>query len=255
MPFNGGFNHFLQSVLSLPSKAFQGLCRVANKVRCVPGAAREMGGPDLLSSCNGHNTAKLGNAVTFSRPQVEGIRRLSGQEPIEGQEVGAGEVGDVDKIADSGPIRRVEVIPENVKDSPRIRRFDSERYEMGFRHMDLPDVPPTPGGVEIPEVDVGKIVGRIEVRVKALRDEFGGSVRANGVFGHILGDLAVLRPVDGAGGRKDEVPIPSLKHGLGHAQAPGDVVTVVKRWNTYRFPNVSFPRQVDNPNRSEIPHD
>ena len=127
-------------------------------------------------------------------------------EGVESEQVGAGQVADVDVIANAGAVWRGVV---GAKDGEvrtfALRDLQGQRNEMGFGMVIFALVAGRASGVEITETSVAQSVDAMEPGEHLLDEEFGFAVSIGGMegVGFFDGD-AVWSAVECGGGRKNE---------------------------------------------------
>jgi len=203
-PGVGVRDHVFEAVLGFPAEHAAGEVVGCDEARGVAGPARADGvwdGADDLFD----GRDDLADAMAFAGPEIDDGRAIA----FEGGEVGFGEVGDVDVVANAGSVRGRVVVSEDGEGRPESHGGeDGEGDEVLFGFVVFAEVAVGvgPGCVEVPEGDGFDSVGLGVAVEEPLDDEFGFAVGAFGACGVAFGDGDAVRlAIDGRAAAEDDL--------------------------------------------------
>lgn len=175
------------------------------------------------------NDLTHGEALVIA--QVEDLGGAALAEIVEAEDVGLGEIGDMDVVADAGAVGGVVVGAED-GDGRSLTEggLEDEGDEVGFGGVVFAEATLGigSGGVEVAEDDGLEAVGGVEVPEDLFDHLFAVAVGVDGGLGMVFVDGEVVgNAVGGAGGGKDEVGDVVVHHGFEEGEGGDDVVAVV----------------------------
>ena len=195
--------------------------RVASPARRRVGADRDAG--DLGAHVDDLADREAGPVTEVVDPVLAGPAR--GQRP----QMSVGQVGDVDVVADAGPVRGGVVVAEDLHPLPGRRRGQHGGDQVGLRVVPLAEPgavagPVRAGHVEVAQADRGEPVEPGELGQRGVHGQLGRAVGVGRAGGVGLGDRRVLRlAVDRGGGGEHDGAHADLAHRLQQRHAAAQV--------------------------------
>ena len=183
--------------------------------------------------------------------QVEHIALPAGQQGIQRQNMGLGQVAHMDVIPHAGAVLGGIVVPKdhNLLPPPR-RHLEDQGDQVGFRIVRLADGPGRVGaaGVKIPQRHIPQAVGPGRPSDHLLHGPLGLPVAVGGRKGVPLQDGHPLRfPIDRRRGGKQQLVHTVGGHLLQEGKGPAQVVVVVLKGMIHRLPHLGAGGEVDHP--------
>ena len=228
----GCFDDLCEVVISgAPSQNVPGLRGAADQNGRVAGAAVRF---DAFNGGTGGlfgHPDDLAYRKTVPVAEVEGVARSSDAQVFQGQDVGIGQVGDVDVVADASPVVGFVIGAENLHVVPLAGGdVEDQRDQVSLRVVALTHlgIGVRPGSVEIAKVDMPDPVGMFIVLEDLFDHELAPAIGVNGRLGVVFRNRdALWHAIGGAGGRKNDVGDVKFAHGIEKVQGVHDIVSVV----------------------------
>lgn len=222
----GGDDVFELGILGFPAEFADGFFGGGDELGRIAGAARFFNGGDFLAGNFFAGLNHLAHGIAIAIAEI--VKTLfAGRES---EDMGLGQIDDVNIITDAGAIGCGIIGAVNVTlFGLTERHFENVRDEMGFDAMIFAEFFTGSGGVEIAEGDEFEAVDLVIPVQHLLEHELGFAVRIDGTLGQILGHWHAVRriPVGGAGGAEDELFHLHFDGGVQEFQAVADIIVKI----------------------------
>src|SRR5581483_5732533 len=218
----GGDDVFELGILGFPAEFADGFFGGGDKFGRVAGTAGFFNGGDFFAGDFFAGLDNLTHGIAIAVAEV--VKSLfAGRE---GQDMGLGQINDVDIIPDAGAVGRGIIGAVNLALGGLAERdFEDVRDEVGFDAMMFAEFLAGAGGVEIAEGDKLEAVDLVIPVQHLLEHELGFAVGVDGTLGQIFGHRdAVGGAVGGAGGTEDELFHFGFDGGVQQLQAVADII-------------------------------
>jgi hypothetical protein len=171
---------------------------------------------------------------------------LAGPDRRQGEQVGGGQVGDVNVVADAGAVRgRVVVAVQQQLVAPSAGHLEDDGDQVAFRAVPLAQPAHRARGVEVPQARGGQAERLALPRQHQVHRQLGGGVGAARADRRVLGQLpGASGVVHRAGGGEDQPRRPGGPHGVedGHRSRHVDVPVQVRA--RHRLSDLDLPGEV-----------
>ena len=250
MPLPGGGDDGAQViVLGLPAQHLHRLLRGGDELGGIAGpAGRDLRGDGVAGDAPGHVDDLL-HREAHAVAQVEDIVLATLEQIVQGQDVGLGQVGNMDVVPDAGAVGGGVVVPEDAHVVPlAVGYLEDNGDQMGLGVVGLADGAGDvgAGGVEVPQSHILEAVGLGHPAHHLLHGQLGVAVAVGGHGLVALQDGHPLRlPVGGGGGGEDDLVHPVLHHGLQEHHGAVEVVVIVLQRVGHALPHLGGGGEVD----------
>lgn len=241
-----GFN---VAVLGLPVEGVLGFGATAHEGGGITGAAFLFDHLELAAGDGFHRLDDLAHGEAAAVAKVKDIGFAAVEEVFEAEDVGGGEVGDVDVVADASAVTGG-VIGAEDGDGVTVTEggIEGEGDQVGFGVVVFTKaaIGVGSGGVEVAEPHGAEVVGAIVVIEDGFDHQFSLAVGVNRVLGVGFGDGEDFgHAVGGAGGGEDEGFDPGGPHRVEEGEGSEDVVLIVFGGVGDGFADVGIGGEVD----------